>query len=198
MAMVMNRARASVADARVRGCHSCHWSPSHRRLHSCTRMSASGVCQASGSPLVSSKRPPSCTACNSVPAVAVGLDPSAERLTAVAAVDGVAHHPRQLRLGGRTAILNPGDLDHLHRSDHHASPPAICPSLTGRDRQLWEGCGKRLATMPCSPGLTWANSCPDIRFPKPCVAGSNPAGGARRSSSEALEFSGRRCDRDAW
>ena len=66
-AMVVNRERASTAEVRVRGCHSAHCSVSQRRAHSCTPRSPSGVCQASGSPLDSSKRLPSCTACNRRP-----------------------------------------------------------------------------------------------------------------------------------
>ena len=33
--------------------------------------------------------------------------------------------------------------------------------------------------------LTRSNTCPDCRVPKPCVAGSNPAGGAAKSWSTA-------------
>ncbi len=66
-AIVTNRASASVADTRRRGCHSCHCSASQRRDHSWTRTSCNGVCHDSGSPVVSSNRPPAWTACSSRP-----------------------------------------------------------------------------------------------------------------------------------
>ncbi len=67
IAIVTNRASASVADTRRRGCHSCHCSASQRRDHSWTRTSRNGVCHDSGSPVVSSNRPPAWTACSSRP-----------------------------------------------------------------------------------------------------------------------------------
>jgi len=102
-------------------------------------------------------------------AVAVGLDPGAERLAAMAAIDGVAHHPRQLRLCGRAAILNPVDLHDLHRPDHHASPPAVSPSLTASSPQFWEGLGMTVVQHASPLPLTWSNTRPERRVPKPCA-----------------------------
>ena len=53
-----NRLRASIADARVRGCQSSHCSATHRRAHSHTVMSAGDGAHDSGSPEARSNRSP--------------------------------------------------------------------------------------------------------------------------------------------
>jgi hypothetical protein len=55
-----NRLNASTADARVRGAHSGHCSPSHRRAQSCAWISSGSGCHDTGSPVSSSNRSPDC------------------------------------------------------------------------------------------------------------------------------------------
>jgi hypothetical protein len=82
--------------------------------------------------------------------------------------------------GCETAILDPVDLDHLHRSNHHPTPPTDLPPSTGSGPPSWEGIGKSRANTAATPGLTWSNTCPERSLPQPCVAGSNPAGSATK------------------